>query len=162
MAKSRPSRFGPGFFAAFVAAVLVAGAFSMFGSKPADAITIQVYKTPTCGCCSKWIDHLEDAGFDVEATDLPDLTALKAENGITRSLSSCHTAMVGGYVVEGHVPADDIRRMLTERPPIAGLTVPGMPMGSPGMEHPDPHRHEAFEVLAFSAEGTTVYASHAP
>ena len=128
-----PSRSGRRLFAAFVAAIL-AGAFSC--STPADATTIQVYKTPTCGCCSKWIDHLRDAGFAVEATDLPDLSRLKAENGVARGLSSCHTALIEGYVLEGHVPASDIERLLAERPTITGLAVPGMPMGSPGMEHP--------------------------
>ena len=162
MAQTRPARFGPGFFAAFVAALLVTGAFSMFGSRPADATVIQVYKTPTCGCCSKWIDHLREAGFAVEATDLPDLSRLKAENGIAHGLSSCHTAMIDGYVVEGHVPASDIRRLLAERPEITGLAVPGMPMGSPGMEHPDPRRHEAYDVIAFGPQGTQVFASHAP
>ena len=162
MAKNRSSRFGPGFFAAFVAAILVAGAFSMFGSRPADATTIQVYKTPTCGCCTKWIDHLRDAGFEVEATDLPDLSRLKAENGVAHGLSSCHTALIEGYVLEGHVPASDIERLLAERPAITGLAVPGMPMGSPGMEHPDPSRHEAYDVLAFGPDGTRVFASHTP
>lgn len=162
MAQSRSARFGPGFFAAFVAALLVAGAFSMFGSRPADATTIQVYKTPTCGCCTKWIDHLRDAGFAVEATDLPDLSRLKAENGVAHGLSSCHTALIEGYVLEGHVPASDVARLLAERPAITGLAVPGMPMGSPGMEHPDPSRHEAYDVLAFGPEGTRVFASHAP
>ena len=162
MTESPSSQLAPRLFVALVAVALVAGGVAMFAGSPAEATTIQVYKTPTCGCCSKWIDHLRDAGFDVEATDLPDLTALKIENGVTRALSSCHTAMVEGYVVEGHVPAEDIRRMLDERPAIAGLAVPGMPMGSPGMEHPDPRRHEAYDVVAFGANGTTVYASHAP
>jgi hypothetical protein len=134
----------------------------------ADSTTIQVYKTPTCGCCTKWIDHLRDAGFDVEATDMPDLTALKAMNGVPNGLTSCHTAMVEGYVIEGHVPASDITKLLAERPKIAGLAVPGMPMGSPGMEHPDPSRHESFDVLAFGAvsvpgeDRLTVFSTHAP
>lgn len=162
MAQNRSARFGPAFFAAFVAALLVAGAFSMFGSRPADATTIQVYKTPTCGCCTKWIDHLREAGFAVEATDLADLSRLKAENGVAHGLSSCHTALIEGYVLEGHVPASDIERLLAERPAITGLAVPGMPMGSPGMEHPDPQRHEAYDVLAFGPEGTRVFASHTP
>ena len=124
--------------------------------------TIQVYKTPTCGCCTKWIDSLRAAGFTVEATDMPDLTALKAVNGVPAKLSSCHTAIVSGYVVEGHVPAADLKRLLRERPSVAGLSVPGMPSGSPGMEHPDPSRHEAYDVLAFGPEGVSVFASHKP
>ena len=126
---------------------------------------IQVYKTPTCGCCGNWVNHLRAAGFDVKTTDLPDLTALKRSNGVPQSMASCHTALVGGYVIEGHVPASDIRRLLKERPRVAGLAVPGMPMGSPGMEHPDPRRHEAFEVIAFgtpAASGFEVFETHQP
>jgi hypothetical protein len=124
--------------------------------------TIEVYKTPTCGCCTKWIDSLRAAGFEVNATDMPDLTALKAMNGVPRKLSSCHTAIVSGYVVEGHVPAADLKRLLEEKPAVAGLSVPGMPLGSPGMEHPDSSRHEAYDVLAFGPDGVSVFASHAP
>lgn len=124
--------------------------------------TIQVYKTPTCGCCTKWIDTLRAAGFKVEATDMPDLTALKAANGVPTKLSSCHTAIVSGYIVEGHVPAADLKRLLEEKPAVAGLSVPNMPLGSPGMEHRDPSRHEAYDVLAFGPDGVSVFASHGP
>ena len=126
----------------------------------AEGPTIQVFKTATCGCCTKWIDHLEAAGFEVEAKDLPDLAALKSENGVPGELTSCHTALVDGYVLEGHVPAADIERMLSERPSIRGLAVPEMPLGSPGMEHPDPSRHQPYDVLSFGADGVRVYASH--
>lgn len=125
-----------------------------------EGTTIQVYKTPTCGCCSKWIEHLEAAGFSVEATDLPDLARLKNENGVPPELGSCHTALVDGYVIEGHVPAGDIARLLEERPKVAGLAVPEMPLGSPGMEHPDPARHQPYDVLSFGPEGVRVFASH--
>jgi len=128
----------------------------------ADATTVQVWKTPTCGCCSKWIDHLKAEGFAVEAQDLADLAATKAANGVPAELASCHTATVDGYVLEGHVPASDIRRLLGERPAIAGLAVPGMPLGSPGMEHPDPSSHEAYQVMSFGAGGVAVYSSHDP
>jgi hypothetical protein len=124
--------------------------------------TIQVYKTPTCGCCTKWIDTLRAAGFKVETTDMPDLTALKAANGVPTKLSSCHTAIVSGYIVEGHVPAADLKRLLEEKPAVAGLAVPNMPLGSPGMEHRDPSRHEAYDVLAFGPDGVSVFASHGP
>jgi hypothetical protein len=147
---------------------LAIGAACLFLFASASALagdaqpTIQVYKTPTCGCCTKWIDSLRAAGFEVKATDMPDLTALKAMNGVPTKLSSCHTAIVSGYVVEGHVPAADLKRLLEEKPAVAGLSVPGMPLGSPGMEHRDPSRHEAYDVLAFGPDGVSVFASHGP
>lgn len=116
-----------------------------------------VYKSPTCGCCEMWIDHVEEAGFTVDAEDVQDLRPVKAENGITPELSSCHTAIVEGYVIEGHVPADVIARLLEERPDIRGLTVPGMPIGSPGMEQGTP---QPYDILAIGRDGSTsVYAS---
>jgi hypothetical protein len=170
------ARVSPLLLAALVASLLAAAPFAWAGGTAADGEreadgrgqTIQVYKTPTCGCCTKWIDHLRAAGFAVEATDLPDLTSLKAMNGVPAGLSSCHTATIEGYVIEGHVPASDIVKLLKERPKVAGLAVPGMPMGSPGMEHPDPDRHEAFDVVAFGATeaptgaGVSIFSSHTP
>ena len=115
-----------------------------------------VYKSPTCGCCAKWVDHLKAHRFRVTVHDLPDLTELKAKHGVPDALQSCHTALVAGYVVEGHVPADVIQQLLKERPKVAGLAVPGMPMGSPGMEGA---RRDRYEVLAFTRAGETrVYA----
>lgn len=127
--------------------------------RPAD-VTIAVYKTPTCGCCTKWIEHLEAEGFDVEATDLSDLSELKATHGVPANLASCHTALVDGYVIEGHVPASDIARLLQDRPAVAGLAVPEMPLGSPGMEHPDPTRHQPYQVMSFGKDGVAVFAEH--
>lgn len=124
--------------------------------------TLQVFKTPTCACCSKWIESLRAAGFEVEATNFPDLTALKSENGVPPRLAACHTALIDGYVVEGHVPATDLRRLLETRPNVKGLAVPGMPLGSPGMEHPDSSRHEAYEVLSFGDDGVRVFSTHQP
>lgn len=118
------------------------------GAQPAPTVT--VYKSPTCGCCTKWVEHLETNGFDVQVHDVNDLTQIKSMNGVTAQLSSCHTAVVEGYVVEGHVPASDIRRLLEERPAVAGLAVPGMPIGSPGMEGPNP---QAYNVLTFDRDG---------
>jgi hypothetical protein len=119
-----------------------------------------VYKSPTCGCCEMWIDHVEAAGFTVVTEDVYDLRPVKAENGITSELASCHTAIVDGYVIEGHVPSDVIARLLEERPDIRGLAVPGMPSGSPGMEGGTP---VAYDVVAFDADGnTSVYASIDP
>jgi hypothetical protein len=120
---------------------------------------VQVYKSPTCGCCEKWVDHLRAEGFAVRTSDVADVTPIKLENGVAPELSACHTAFVGGYVVEGHVPASDIRRLLAERPAVAGLAVPGMPVGSPGMEGPGA---VAYEVLSFGAQGVRVFSKHTP
>lgn len=111
---------------------------------------VQVYKTPTCGCCSGWVDHLREQGFVVEVQDLSNLDAVKASLGVDSDLMSCHTATVNGYVVEGHVPAGSIRRLLDERPAVAGIAAPGMPIGSPGMEGPNP---DAYDVVAFDRSG---------
>jgi hypothetical protein len=122
----------------------------------ASAVPIKVYKDPNCGCCKKWIDHLEQNGFKVEVMDLPDLSAVKSKHGVKQELQACHTGVVGNYTVEGHVPADLIHKMLKEKPSIAGLAVPGMPMGSPGMEGAI---KEKYDVLTFDRAGrTTVYA----
>lgn len=94
---------------------------------------ITVYKTPNCGCCTKWVDYLRDEGFEVKAVNQSNLTPLKQKAGVTPDMASCHTAMVDGYVIEGHVPASAIRRLLEERPSTRGLAVPGMPQNSPGM-----------------------------
>lgn len=125
----------------------------------ADLPEVVVYKTPTCGCCSKWIDHLRAAGFKVRTTDLEDLGAIRRDWKVPPKLASCHTARVGRYVIEGHVPAADIRRLLETQPRVDGLSVPGMPIGSPGMEQGD--TVEPYDVLAFNAAGDTkVFASH--
>jgi hypothetical protein len=126
----------------------------------ADSPAVQVFKSPTCGCCAAWVRHLKDNGFTVTVTDRADMAPVKAEYRIPPQLSSCHTAVVDGYVIEGHVPASDIVKLLKERPKIRGLVVPGMPMGSPGMEGPDP---EAYDTLALDANGaTTVFTTHGP
>ena len=138
------------------------GSASMSLQADAEAPIIQVYKTPTCGCCTKWIDHLREAGFTVEATELSNLDSLKAMNGVPSRLTSCHTAIVEGYIIEGHVPASDISKLLKERPSVSGLAVPGMPMGSPGMEHPDTARHEAYDVVSFGADGEEIFSRHHP
>lgn len=96
-----------------------------------------VHKHESCGCCNVWIEHMREAGFTVEAKNAEDMGAVKQAAGVPYTMGSCHTAEVGGYFVEGHVPAEDVLRLLRERPAARGLTVPGMPLGSPGMEHPD-------------------------
>ena len=126
----------------------------------ADPGSVTVYKTPTCGCCVKWIDHLEAGGLTVEAVDLDSVAGIKREHGVPNELASCHTALVDGYVIEGHVPVEDVLRLLEERPDVAGLAVPEMPIGSPGMEGPNPER---YEVIAFTEQGDThTYATHGP
>ena len=124
---------------------------------------IDVYKTPTCGCCAIWVDHLREHGFKVTVTDVPNVVPLKQRLGIQPELSSCHPAVVNDYAIEGHVPASDILRLLREGPRVAGLAVPGMPLRSPGMEMPDPSRHERYDVVAFDRQGgTEVWATHGP
>ena len=124
-----------------------------------DPPLVTVYKTATCGCCSKWADHIEAAGFPVQTVDVTDLGAVKAEHGIPAAYGSCHTAVVDGYAVEGHVPAEDVKRLLAERPEAAGLVVPGMPIGSPGMETPG-RRADRYEVLLVQDGDATVFARH--
>lgn len=132
-------------------------------STPSDstpAAKVVLYKDPGCGCCGMWADHMRKAGFDVEIHDLAGqaLTAVKLKYGVDSKFWSCHTAVVDGYVVEGHVPADQVIKMLKEKPEIAGLAVPGMPVGSPGMEVADKSKYESYNVLAFNKKGdSTVY-----
>jgi hypothetical protein len=120
--------------------------------------TITVYKDASCGCCKSWIEHLIKHGYRVDAKDTPDMTEVKRTLGVPDDLSACHTALVNGYLIEGHVPAADIARLLKQKPKVAGLAVPGMPMGSPGMEGP---RKEHYQVLSFDKTGKTkVFASY--
>jgi len=140
-------------------ALVVLVSTTLAGPVAAELPEVHVYKSPTCGCCEKWIEHLRSNGLRVRATDVPDVTPIKLENGVSPALSACHTAFVGGYVVEGHVPAADVHRLLAERPDVAGLAVPGMPIGSPGMEGPNPER---YEVLSFGAHGVRVFSTHGP
>jgi hypothetical protein len=126
----------------------------------ADLPVVQVYKSPTCGCCSKWVEHLRKNGFTVDVTNVADVTPIKKANSVPPSLSSCHTALIDGYIIEGHVPAEDIFRLLKERPAVAGIAVPGMPIGSPGMEGRNP---QPFKVIAFGTDGETKeFSSHEP
>jgi hypothetical protein len=121
---------------------------------------VTVYKTAGCGCCNKWAEHLRAAGFEVEAIDSRNLDAERQRLGVPRTLAGCHTATVAGYAVEGHVPADQIKRLLREKPDVAGLSVPGMPIGSPGMEGPG---GKDYAVLIFDRSGNAqVYATVKP
>ncbi len=118
---------------------------------------VTVYKSPTCGCCSKWIEHMRSNGFEVKSTDVEDVSSIKTANGVPPEAGSCHTALVGGYVLEGHVPADSVKRLLSEKPKVAGLAVPGMPIGSPGMEVPS-GQVQRYDVVSFTRGGpTTVF-----
>jgi len=125
-------------------------------AEPGSAPEITVYKQPSCGCCGNWAEHMKENGFKVTVKEVEDLHSIKARYGIRPAISSCHTAVVEGYVIEGHVPADLVLRLLEERPDVTGLAVPGMPSGSPGMDGlPQP-----YDVLTFDSEGNTaVYAS---
>jgi len=131
------------------------------GAKSVSATTrVLVYKTASCGCCNEWVEHLREAGFTVDTRDVVDLMSIKRDAGVSAAHASCHTALADGYVVEGHVPADQIERLLAERPRVAGLAVPGMPVGSPGMEGPGA---EPYQVLAFErGGGATVWATVDP
>ena len=129
---------------------------------PVDASLplVVVHKSPSCGCCVAWVEHMQHAGFVVEVRNVDNLDPVKTRVGVPAGKGSCHTAEVGGYFVEGHVPADDVKRLLAERPDAKGLTVPGMPMGSPGMEVPD-GRVQAYTVELVGREGaTSAYAQH--
>ena len=123
--------------------------------------SMTVYKTPTCGCCGKWVDHIEGAGYDVEVKEMDNLSAIKRSNGIAPTHQSCHTAVTdeGGYVFEGHVPAKYITQFLQDPPEGArGLVVPAMPVGSPGMEYKDQFSH--YDVLLLKADGTYEVFAH--
>ncbi len=119
---------------------------------------VEVFKSPTCGCCGKWVEHLRSNGFKVNAHDVTDVNAERKRLGMPDRYSSCHTASVGGYLVEGHVPATDIQRLLKEKPKAVGIAVPSMPPGSPGMESPKP---VSYETLLVQQDGSNqVFAKH--
>ena len=140
------------FRAAFVASSIVIAA------SPAAAATIEVIKTATCGCCAKWVEHLRKEGLTVVTTDVADVGPTARRLGVPDALRSCHTAKAGGYAIEGHVPAADIKRLLREKPKAAGIAVPGMPAGSPGMESRSPQR---FATMIFDRAGKVrVFAQH--
>jgi hypothetical protein len=151
----------------FLAAALV-GAGTLIARRAAAAVPararlarppLTVYKDPSCGCCKKWVEHMQSSGFAVTAHDDADMDALKDHYGVPSGVRSCHTALIGSYVIEGHVPASDVDRLLKDQPKVAGLSVPGMVVGSPGMEG---GMAKPYTVVAFQKTGsTTVFASHA-
>jgi hypothetical protein len=141
--------------------LMVLVAAFLFVPAAASAATMSVYKTATCGCCEAWVEHMRDAGFTLAVHDVErsELIERKQALGLDRRLAACHTAVIDGYVVEGHIPAADVRRLLAERPDIAGIAVPGMPQGSPGMDFGQ--ASEPYNVVAFDdAGGMSVFARH--
>lgn len=120
--------------------------------RAAAGTPMMVYKDPNCGCCHNWVEIMRSSGFEVSVRDTGDMASIKTRYKVGRNLASCHTALVGGYVVEGHVPADVIRKLLAEKPKVVGIAVPGMPVGSPGMEG---GRKDAYDILTFDATGKT-------
>jgi hypothetical protein len=145
--------------ACVVAALLAFGASgALQAQKPVQkktaspaAVKVKVFLTPTCGCCGKWADHMKAAGFDVEREVTTELEKVPARQPIPANLRSCHTAVVGKYLVEGHVPADVVRQLLREAPAIVGISAPNMPVGSPGMEGPNA---QPYPIVAFKADGS--------
>ncbi|MDB5747960.1 MAG: hypothetical protein JWP72_2808 [Massilia sp.] len=136
-------------------ALLAAGLIGLPALAGAAQPVIEVYKTASCGCCKGWVRHLEENGFSVKAHDVPDPGDYRQKFGIPQELGSCHSARVGGYALEGHVPAADIKRLLASKPKATGLAVPAMPLGSPGMEGP---RSDPYDVLLVKKDGkTTVF-----
>lgn len=145
---------------ALVAGIGVAVVSGQQGKTATGKPSVAVFKSPTCGCCAKWNEHMTAAGYAVNSRDMTDMNAVKDEHRVPSPLRSCHTALVAGYVIEGHVPADVVARLLAERPAgVVGIAVPGMPAGSPGMESPDGFK-TPYQVMAFTQDGQSrVYAS---
>jgi hypothetical protein len=143
--------------AILVIAGVVAFSAASSGQQKSKPIPMSVYKSPSCGCCVNWINYMRANGFDPKVQDVDNIGAVKVKLGVKPDFASCHTTEVGGYVVEGHVPVEVVQRLLKERPKIAGLAVPNMPAGSPGMEMPD-GRKDRYNILAFTSDGkTTIY-----
>ncbi len=140
--------------------LLTAMLFALSGALHADTQEVTMYKDPNCGCCGKWAEHMREAGFAVKEVPSGEMSRIKHQLGVPEALGSCHTAKVGNYIIEGHVPAADVKKLLADSPPQAqGLAAPGMPMGSPGMEGPYPA--DRYDVIRFDRDGSqAVFASH--
>lgn len=137
------------------AALLLFSAFAQAKKSPVSnsPVDVVVYRSPSCSCCGKWLEHLKSNQFNVVDNLVEDVQSIKNRYGVTAELASCHTALVGGYVVEGHVPANDIKKLLTSKTPVTGITVPGMPVGTPGMEVGP--KKDAYQVLSFDKNQQT-------
>ena len=156
-ARSQARRSGSLRYLAASLAVAV-GLIAATVAQPARAAKITVYKSPWCGCCEQWIGHLRSQGHAVTSRNMEDLDAVKKMAGVPEALQSCHTAFVAGYVIEGHVPAEDVARLLAERPQARGLAVPGMPGGAPGMESA---AAEPYDAMLFRSDGgARVFSRH--
>lgn len=143
------------------------GVIAGCSDKPAEVAQqgdnfVEVWKTPTCGCCADWVTHLEENGFTVKVNDVSNTDSFRAALGVPQQYGSCHSAKIAGYAIEGHVPADDIKKLLAKKPDgVVGLSVPAMPMGSPGMEHPDyPNKRAEYDVLLVSKQGEVSSFTH--
>lgn len=140
--------------------VLGAAATTARARIPRPAPELVVYESPTCGCCTAWVDHMRAAGFRARIIERPDLAPIRKAQDDTDALAACHTALIDGYAIEGHVPAQDVRRLLVERPEAIGLAVPAMPLVSPGMEVPDGQRQPFETLLMLRGGATRVFARH--
>ena len=149
-----------GFLKAIMLTLMALVLISCNASEQVQATEVTMYKDPNCGCCGDWAKHLNREGFKVIEKTSSDMGGVKSEYGVPSRLASCHTALIDGYIIEGHVPADDIKRLLKERPDVVGLTAPGMPMKSPGMQAEGlPPKN--YDVLSFDKNGkTAVYTSY--
>ena len=140
--------------------LLTIAAAAAFLSTAANAAQLTVMKSPYCGCCTKWIEQVQQHGFTVKVVDTEDMASVKKRLGVPDRLASCHTTMASGYFIEGHVPAEDVKRLLAEKPSAKGLVLPGMPLGSPGMEVPD-GTVQPYTVELVDEQGTTTaFAQH--
>ena len=140
-------------------ATLVVLVLTLPGLAGAGSGVVTMHHDPNCGCCGAWAEHMRESGFEVVSTPSRDMQSIKRAHGLPAPLASCHTATVDGYVIEGHVPAADVQRLLKERPDVAGIAVPGMPLGSPGMEVDG--RKDPYDVIVFDDEGRMgIFARH--
>ena len=140
-----------------------AGLFSISSAACAQTprgAALAIYKTPACGCCDGWVAHMQEAGFGTTVHVVPDTRPVRISRGMPDAMASCHTGLVGGYLIEGHVPAADARRLLVQKPDAVGLAVPGMPMGSPGMETPANDRDPYDTLLVLRNGASRVFARH--
>ncbi len=143
-------------FVAGAGALLALGLLPVVRAEPVLPL-VTIYQNSACGCCGEWVKHMQANGFRVEVRDTGDVAPVRRKAGVPESLASCHTAFVGGYAIEGHVPAADIKRLLREKPKAKGLAVPGMVVGSPGMEQGPA---QPYSTIVFDERGSTVFARH--